>query len=49
MGSLHGSTAEYVVELSGQGDGAQRIHVRGANVSEVAALARALCADGSGS
>lgn len=36
------SSAEYVVEAPGQGDGAQRIHVRGASVGEVAALARAL-------
>jgi hypothetical protein len=37
-----GSSAEYVVEVAGGEDGAQRIHVRGASVSEVAALARAL-------
>ena len=43
------SSAEYVVELAGQGNGAQRIHVRGGSVSEVAALARALRADASGS
>ncbi len=48
VGSLPGSTAEYVVELSGQGDGTQRIHVRCANVSEVAALALALRDGGSG-
>ena len=48
-GSLPGvSSAEYVVELPGRGDVAQHIHVRGASVSEVAALARALRADGSG-
>lgn len=35
-------SAEYVVEVSAKKDGAQRIHVRGASVSEVAALARAL-------
>ncbi len=47
-GGLHGSTAEYVVELSGREDGAQRIHVRGASVSEVAALARACARTGEG-
>jgi len=36
------SSAEYVVEVPSRGDVAQRIHVRGASVSEVAALARAL-------
>ena len=41
------SAAEYVVEVPSAGDGAQRIHVRGASVSEVAALARALRAAGS--
>jgi hypothetical protein len=35
------------VEVPLSGDAAQRIHVRGANVSEVAALARALRANGS--
>jgi hypothetical protein len=34
------SSAEYVVEAAG--DGAQRIHVRGAGPTEVAALVRAL-------
>jgi hypothetical protein len=44
-GSLAGvSSAEYVVEAT---DAVQRVHVRGASVSEVAALARALRADGS--
>ena len=42
------SSAEYVVELAVQGNGAQRIHVRGASVSEVAALTRALSAVGGG-
>ena len=42
-GGLPGnSSAEYVVEMSSLGDAAQRIHVRGASVTEVAALARAL-------
>ncbi len=46
-GGLPGSTsAEYVVEVPSPGD-AQRIHVRGASVAEVAALARALSAAGS--
>ena len=46
-GSLPGSSsAEYVVEVSSSGDAAQRIHVRGASVAEVAALARALRAAG---
>ncbi len=36
------SSAEYVVELAGRGEGPQRIHVRGASVAEVAALARTL-------
>lgn len=36
------SSAEYVVEVPSPGDAAQRIHVRGASVAEVAALARAL-------
>ena len=36
------SSAEYVVELAAGMDGVQRIHVRGAGVAEVAALARAL-------
>jgi hypothetical protein len=40
------SSAEYVVEVGGRG--AQRIHVRGASVGEVAALALALKSDGSG-
>ena len=40
------SSAEYVVEVSGLADGAQRIHVRGASVLEVAALAKALRTDG---
>jgi len=35
-------SAEYVVELASRGDGPQRIHMRGASVAEVAALARAL-------
>ena len=39
------SSTEYVFEMGG--DGAQRIHVRGASVGEVAALARALKSDGS--
>ena len=39
------SSAEYVVEVGGRG--AQRIHVRGASVGEVAALALALKNDGS--
>ena len=48
-GSLPGiSTAEYVVEVPGPEDAAQRIHVRGASISEVAALARALRTAGSG-
>lgn len=42
------SSAEYVVEVAGRGNGAQRIHVRGASVAEVAALARALRAEGKG-
>lgn len=41
------SSAEYVVEVEGRGDRAQRIHVRGVSVPEVVALARALRADGS--
>jgi hypothetical protein len=42
-GGLPGSAAaEYVVEVPSPEDGAQRIHVRGASISEVAALARAL-------
>lgn len=36
------SSAEYVVEAPGREGGGQRIHVRGASVGEVAALARAL-------
>ncbi len=40
------SSAEYVLEVGGRG--AQRIHVRGASVVEVASLARALKSDGSG-
>ena len=40
-GGLPGSSAaEYVVEVPSEGDGAQRVHVRGASVAEVAALAR---------
>lgn len=39
------SSAEYVFEMGG--GWAQRIHVRGASVGEVAALARALKSDGS--
>jgi len=39
------SSAEYVVEVGGHG--AQRIHVRGASVGEVAELALALKSDGS--
>jgi hypothetical protein len=35
------------VEVPSAGDVAQRIHVRGASISEVAALARALRAAGS--
>ena len=47
-GGLPGSSsAEYVVEVPSAGDVAQRIHVRGASISEVAALARALRAAGS--
>ena len=47
-GGLPGSSsAEYVVEVPSPGDAAQRIHVRGASISEVAALARALRAAGS--
>ncbi len=41
------SSAEYVVEVVGRGDGAQRIHMRGVSVPEVVALAKALRADGS--
>lgn len=41
------SSAEYVVEVPSSGDTAQRIHVRGASIEEVAALARALRAAGS--
>jgi hypothetical protein len=42
-GGLAGSSsAEYVMEVPSAEDGAQRIHVRGASISEVAALARAL-------
>ena len=42
-GGLPGSAAaEYVVEVASAGDAAQRIHVRGASVAEVAALAQAL-------
>ena len=41
------SAAEYVVEVPSAGDAAQRIHVRGASVAEVVALARALSAAGS--
>ena len=49
VGSLPGaSPAEYVVEVACRGEDTQRIHVRGASVSEVAALARALRADASG-
>ena len=40
------SSAEYVMEVPSPGDAAQRIHVRGASISEVAALARALRAAG---
>lgn len=48
-GSLTGvSSAEYVVEVPSPGDAAPRIHIRGASVAEVAALARALRADGVG-
>jgi hypothetical protein len=39
------SSAEYVVEAPVHKDGTPRIHVRGANVSEVAALVRALRPD----
>jgi len=35
------------VEVPTTGDAAQRIHVRGASISEVAELARALRANGS--
>jgi hypothetical protein len=46
-GSLPGvSSVEYVVEVPGRRDVAQCIHVRGASVSEVAALVRALGAEG---
>ena len=46
-GGLPGSSsAEYVVEVPSAGDAAQRIHVRGASVAEVAALARSLRAAG---
>lgn len=46
-GGLPGSSsAEYVMEIPSPGDAAQRIHVRGASISEVAALARALRAAG---
>lgn len=42
-GGLPGnSAAEYVVEVPSPGDAGPRIHVRGASISEVAALARAL-------
>jgi hypothetical protein len=41
------SAAEYVVEVPPSGDAAQRIHVRGVSISEVAELARALRANGS--
>jgi hypothetical protein len=41
------SAAEYVVEVPPAGDATQRIHVRGASIAEVAALARALRANGS--
>ena len=34
------------MEVAGLADGAQRIHVRGASVLEVAALAKALRTDG---
>jgi hypothetical protein len=40
------STAEYIVEAPARRDGAPRIHVRGASVLEVAALALALQGDG---
>jgi len=43
-----GSSAEYVVEVAAGEGGAQRIHVRGASVPEVAALARALRASAGG-
>jgi len=42
------SSAEYVVEVGSREDEGQRIHVRGASVSEVAALSRELRLDGSG-
>lgn len=46
-GNLQGSSsAEYVLEVPRAGDTAQRIHVRGAGVAEVAALARELRAAG---
>lgn len=46
VGGLPGiSAAEYIVEVPSAGDAAQRVHVRGASVSEVVALARALRAD----
>jgi len=42
-GCLPGSsTAEHIVEVPSAGDAAQRIHVRGASISEMAALAREL-------
>jgi hypothetical protein len=40
------SMAEYVVEAPDSHNGTPRIHVRGASVSEVAALVRALRSDG---
>jgi hypothetical protein len=47
-GGLPGSSAaEYVVEVASAEDAAPRIHVRGASVAEVAALARALRGAGS--
>ena len=41
------ATAEYIVEVPVRSDAAQRVHVRGAGVAEVAALARALRGEGS--
>jgi len=40
------ATAEYIVEVPARSDAAQRVHVRGAGVAEVAALARALRDEG---
>lgn len=45
-GNVSVSAAEYIVELADREGGVQRIHVRGANIAEVAALSRELRSGG---